>query len=305
MMATLSTMTERVFSRIEDAAFLDGPADVIGSWGSAVFRPGWFKDALSGTGTGHPLHPALVVLPLGSWAGAVYLDLRGDPSDGAAARRLLAVGNLAALPAALTGASDWVDTQGAERRVGLVHAALNYTALALMAASWLARRRGRHGTGTWTALAGLGTVTASASLGGHLAHARGVGVDTTAFQVAPGDWVDVAAVEEVGSTEPIGVDAGGVPVLLIRHDGRLRALADRCTHRGGPLHEGQVTDGCVTCPWHHSRFRLSDGAIVQGPATRPQLVYEVRTVEGRVQVRRPDEPGSLRKNPVTARSLRS
>ena len=44
-------------------------------------------------------------------------------------------------------------------------------------------------------------------------------------------------------------------------------LADRCSHAAGSLSEGQVTDGCVTCPWHGSVFRLSDGWNIDGPAT--------------------------------------
>ena len=54
------------------------------------------------------------------------------------------------------------------------------------------------------------------------------------------------------------------------------AIGDRCSHRGGPLHEGTIDDGCVTCPWHDSQFRTTDGAVVRGPATSPQPCYEVR-----------------------------
>jgi nitrite reductase/ring-hydroxylating ferredoxin subunit len=63
------------------------------------------------------------------------------------------------------------------------------------------------------------------------------------------------------------------------------ALADRCSHRGGPLHQGRVHDGQVTCPWHQSTFRLDDGSIVQGSATAPQPCYDVRLRGGAVEVR--------------------
>jgi nitrite reductase/ring-hydroxylating ferredoxin subunit len=87
-------------------------------------------------------------------------------------------------------------------------------------------------------------------------------------------------------------------VLLTREPGgKVVAMADRCTHRGGPLHEGWLEDGCVVCPWHESAFDL-DGAVVRGPATRPQLVYETLERDGQVLVRFPDEPRSLRTNPV-------
>jgi nitrite reductase/ring-hydroxylating ferredoxin subunit/uncharacterized membrane protein len=268
----------------------------VGKW----VKPGPIKNVLSGTGTGHPAHPILILLPLGSWASAFFLDFIGPRDEGTAtaARRLIVIGNVAALPTALTGLSDWADTQGAERRVGLVHAALNVTALGLFTGSAVARKAEVRGAGFVTAALGMGLVSASGWLGGHLAYARGVGTDTTAFEVAPSDWTDVAAAADV-SDKPLNVDAGGVAVLLIRDNGEVRALSDRCTHRGGPLHEGKIQDGCVECPWHGSRFRLTDGQIARGPATRPQRAFEVRTVEGRIQVRPAPDPGSLRTEPVT------
>jgi nitrite reductase/ring-hydroxylating ferredoxin subunit len=75
-------------------------------------------------------------------------------------------------------------------------------------------------------------------------------------------------------------------VLLVRSGGAVLALSDRCSHRGGPLHEGELVDGCVQCPWHGSRFVLADGSVARGPASRPQPAYETRVVAGRVQVRR-------------------
>jgi nitrite reductase/ring-hydroxylating ferredoxin subunit len=78
---------------------------------------------------------------------------------------------------------------------------------------------------------------------------------------------------------------GGALVLVVAQGEQLHALADRCSHRGGPLHEGDIAEGCVTCPWHGSVFRLVDGEIERGPATQPQPVYEARVVDGSVQVR--------------------
>jgi nitrite reductase/ring-hydroxylating ferredoxin subunit len=135
-------------------------------------------------------------------------------------------------------------------------------------------------------------------LGGHLAYALGVGVDTTAFQTLPEEWTDACAEADLPDGRGMRVDVAGVPVLLARHAGRIVALADRCTHRGGPLHDGELADGCVTCPWHHSRFALDDGTVRAGPATRPQPTLEVRIESGRVQVRRPGEQRALRTNPI-------
>ena len=91
-----------------------------------------------------------------------------------------------------------------------------------------------------------------------------------------------------------------MPLLLTRDTaGTVVVMADRCSHRGGPLHEGDLEDGCVVCPWHDSAFAL-DGSVVRGPATRPQQTYEVEVRTGEIFVRCADEPRTLRTNPVGA-----
>jgi nitrite reductase/ring-hydroxylating ferredoxin subunit/uncharacterized membrane protein len=292
----LSTKLDKIAERLERASMLDKPSDVLADWVRRLVPEGPVADAASGTPLGHPLHPLLVTVPIGSWVAASYLDLTGG--DAKAAQRLVGLGNLAAVPTALTGANDWLSTVEGERRVGFAHALLNYTALGLYTGSWLARRRGRRVKGAALALVGAGVLSASGWLGGHLSYALGVGVDTTAFQQLPTDWTDAGSEAELRAEVPTAVDVAGVPVLLIRHQGALLALADRCTHRGGPLHEGEIRDGCVICPWHNSTFALADGSIAAGPATRPQPVFDVRVVDGRVQVRRSDEPRGLRTNPI-------
>jgi nitrite reductase/ring-hydroxylating ferredoxin subunit/uncharacterized membrane protein len=288
---------EELVNRIESAEALDGAA----AFGATALRKvlpqeGPLTDLLSGTPIGHPAHPALVLAPIGAWISATVLDLTGG--DARAARRLVAVGNLTAVPAALTGANDWLTTKAAERRVGLVHAGLNYTALTLQLLSSRARRRGHRLRGAALSLTATSIVAASGWIGGHLAYALGVGVDTTVFEQFPADWTDVAAEDEIPAAGAVMREAGGVPVLLTRVDGAVTAIADRCSHRGGPLHEGEIANGCVTCPWHGSTFRLADGSVLAGPASRPQPAFEVRVAEARVAVRRSAEPRSLRTNPV-------
>jgi nitrite reductase/ring-hydroxylating ferredoxin subunit/uncharacterized membrane protein len=292
----LSTTLDSIADRLERASVLDKPSDVVASVVRKLIPAGPVGDAASGTPIGHPLHPLLIAMPIGSWVAASYLDFTAG--DAKAAQRLVGLGNLAAVPTALTGANDWLSTTGGERRVGLTHALLNFTALGLYTSSWLARRKGHRVKGAALALVGAGVLSASGWLGGHLSYALGVGVDTTAFQQLPTDWTDACAESEVQAEVPTAVEVDGVPVLLIRHEGRLLALADRCTHRGGPLHEGEIRNGCVICPWHQSSFALVDGSIASGPASRPQPALDVQVVSGRVQVRRSDEPRGLRTNPV-------
>ncbi len=288
-------LLENLVDRIEGNAALDTPAGALSGVLSKVIRPGAVEDTLSGTPLGHPLHPLLVAVPIGAWSSSLLLDAVGD-DDGA--RRLVGLGLVSVLPTAASGASDWLSTEGAEKRVGLVHALINYGAIGMYAASWFARRAGRRATGIGFSVAGASLLSAGGYLGGHLAYAQGVGVDTTAFQQYPQDWTDAFAVDDLpGEDELASAQVAGVPVLVTLRAGRPVVMADRCTHRGAPLHEGQVVDGCVVCPWHDSAFSLDDGSVQGGPASRPQPLLDSRVHEGRLQVRRA-EKRSLRSNPT-------
>jgi nitrite reductase/ring-hydroxylating ferredoxin subunit/uncharacterized membrane protein len=248
------------------------------------------RSLLPGTALGHPLHPMLVTGPLGCWVGAFAADLLGEPR---AARKLTGAGVLLAGPAIATGLSDWAETTGAERRTGFVHLTANTVALALYFSSWRARRNGSHLKGV--ALGALGAAAASSAgwLGGHLAYGMGVGVDTTAFDGGPDEWTLVVRDPE----NPRSGSVAGVALVIIEDGGQTYVLADRCTHRGGPLSEGSIVDGCVVCPWHCSRFSLVTGTVVAGPAVARQPTYESRQGAEGLFVRR-REQRSLRTNPV-------
>jgi nitrite reductase/ring-hydroxylating ferredoxin subunit/uncharacterized membrane protein len=291
-------IAEELLDRIERARALDSWASGAAAVWSRVLAPRRFRDILSGRQLGHPLHPAAVLLPAGAFLSATALDVSGDRELRPAARRLVGFGLLAAAPTILAGWSDWLDTEQAERRVGLVHATTNALGVTAYGVSWWRRRRG--GSGRGAGLAGAAVLGIGGWLGGHLAYAQGVGVDTTAFQSGPTSWTDVAAASTV--TEGLRqIEVGGIAILLTRVDGQLVALEDRCTHRGGPLSDGTRDGDCVVCPWHGSRFALATGEARLGPATRPQPRYEVREKAGRVEIRR-DEPRALRVNPVRASS---
>jgi nitrite reductase/ring-hydroxylating ferredoxin subunit/uncharacterized membrane protein len=269
--------------RIERATGLDGAAKALEGLADPPTRVPAVKKLLSGTWLGHRLHPLLVTVPIGAWTGASVLDLL--PGEERSADAMVALGVAAAVPTAASGLSDWVDTAPREKRVGLVHATANSIALTCYVASLVARARGRRRAGRLLALAGLGSVSVGGYLGGHLSYVQGVGVDRRAFMPFPGDWTPTVHESQITDGTPHTVTAGDLPVLLYREDGRLHALAAQCVHAGGPLGAGTVADGCVTCPWHGSTFRLTDGAVVRAPAAAPQPVLEVRVREGVVEVR--------------------
>ncbi len=279
---------------------MDRVADPLSSGLHRILRPGALVDVLSGRPLGHPAHPALVSAPIGCWTGALVADFAGEAR---ASRVLTGIGVLFALPVAATGASDWVDTTGAERRVGTVHLGANVAATALYAGSWWARRRGLQPLGVSLGLAGAAVAIAAGGLGGHLAYALGVGVDTNAFFGGPKEWTKMED-QRTGSGPIEQATAAGVSVAVVKPDDSAddsvalpRVLANRCSHRGGPLADGRLADGCLQCPWHGSAFDVNTGEVRRGPATMPQPVYQVRLHRGTLQVRR-DEPRSLRVNPV-------
>jgi nitrite reductase/ring-hydroxylating ferredoxin subunit/uncharacterized membrane protein len=242
------------------------------------------KDLLSGTWLGHPLHPPLTDVVIGTWTSALLLDLLGGERSEEAADSLVAAGIIAAVPTAAAGLSDWAELRGESRRVGLVHALGNATALLLHVFSLAARRRGDRSNAIGLSMFGYAIASGSAWLGGHLSFARGVGVNQTAFDGAPKEWTRVLDEADLKEGELVGGRVDTLSVLLLQKGERLYALDDRCSHRGCSLHEGTLNDDSVTCPCHGSTFRF-DGTIVKGPATSPQPVFDVRNNDGKVEIR--------------------
>ncbi|MFE5836550.1 Rieske 2Fe-2S domain-containing protein [Arthrobacter sp. NPDC056493] len=271
---------------IEHFDRLDGVASALSTAVGKAVQPRPVRNTLSGTSLGHPLHPVLTDFPIGAWTMATVLDAVGGPAAEPAADILVAVGIATAVPTAAAGLNDWSDTQGKSRRVGLVHAVANGTALCLFSSSAVARATGSRAVGKTLGLAGFGVLMFGGFLGGHLVFGNTVNVNKTAGRTGPRDWTPVLAESELADGEHRKVDAGKVSVLLYRFGSGILALDSVCSHMGGPLEKGTIADGCVTCPWHGSTFRLGNGHIVRGPATTPQPSYEARVNDGQVEVRR-------------------
>jgi nitrite reductase/ring-hydroxylating ferredoxin subunit len=91
---------------------------------------------------------------------------------------------------------------------------------------------------------------------------------------------------ELRGSEMHAVEMDGVTVLLSRSEtGEVCAIANTCTHRGGPLAEGERMGDTVICPWHGSEFDLCSGEVKRGPATEPQQRFEIRGREGKIEIR--------------------
>ncbi len=272
--------------RLEATDAIDRVAGPVHGKVTAILPSGPVKDVLHGVWLGHPLHPALTDLPIGFWTSAFVLDLAGGRKARPAADALVGIGVATALPTAITGLADWSDLDQPERRSGIVHAAANVTATALYGLSFLARRRGHRVGGVALGLVGAAAATAGGFLGGHLAYRRAAGVSRAAAAPAPAGWTEIQADGALTKDQPTLAHLDGEPLVAAEGDDGPVALFDRCSHLGGPLHEGVLVDGCVRCPWHGSTFRMDDGTVVRGPATATQPAYELRIDGDRIQARR-------------------
>jgi nitrite reductase/ring-hydroxylating ferredoxin subunit len=242
-------------------------------------RPGPLRDALHGVWLGHPLHPVLVQVPAGTWLSASFLDLW--PGNAAASRRLVTAGLAASVPAALAGTADWSELHEQQMRVGIVHALANSAAVGLYAASLAFPARARL-----LRAGGLAATTAGGLLGGHLSFRQSAGAnqaEPVPHLTQPG-WHDLRSAAGLPDRKPVRQLLGDVPLVIVREGRDVHVLADRCSHLSGPLSDGDYNDGCLTCPWHGSSFRLSDGSVARGPATAPQPAFETRIVDGIIQV---------------------
>src|SRR6476659_3128820 len=215
---------QQTVRRLERLEALDKVArPLAGTVGRAV-RPRMVRNLLSGTYLGEPQHPVLTDLPIGAWVMAALRDAAGGPAGERAADLLVAAGVVAAVPTAAAGLNDWSDTAGPQTRVGLVHAAVNTTALSLYLASVVAGARGRRRGGKALGLTGLGVLPGGGYLGGRLCFVMGVDVNRTAWEQRPDQWTQVLADTELADGEHRKANAGGVPVLLYRIAGTVYAL---------------------------------------------------------------------------------
>ncbi len=272
---------------------LDQAAEQLQRWLRAAVSQGGTsarsaKNLLNGIWLGHPLHPALTDVPLGAWSAAMLMDLIGVRRGADAA---IAIGTLSAVPTAMAGMADWADTEGRQRRIGLVHGLLNSLALSCFVGSMLARRSDARRLGIGLSTLGLGIASLSAWLGGELVYRWGTGVSRNAWSPSIEKFQAVARLDslEEGRLARGEVEADGqkLPLVLLRRGRQVFALSGTCSHWGGPLWEGSLVDeDCVECPWHASQFSLRDGSVRQGPATTAQPRFETRIRNGNVEVRR-------------------
>lgn len=261
-------------------------------WLSALFRPiRPIRDLLSGVWLGHPLHAAVTDVPIGTLFLVIVFDVTGAP---AAADLALVATLVFMLAAAATGAADYVDTDGAARVRATLHSSLMVIALVFVVGS-LILRAGDPVDRTIPAIISLVAfllLAAGAFVGGDVVYVFGNMVSRHAFRGAGAKWIkldlgDLPDLMSIPEATPTKARAGINDLVLVRSGETVHVLHAVCAHAGGPLPQGTVVDGCIQCPWHGARYRLTDGRVQRGPAVYDQPSYEIRPAEsGGYEVRR-------------------
>lgn len=277
--------------RLENAGQLDPVVNAVRNIVRAALGSQRVRDALHGVWLGHPLHPPLTDVPIGTWTAAAILDAL--PGTGAASATLIAAGCVGAVPTIMAGWTDWADLHPQQQRVGLVHAAAGAGAFSCYVASLAARAKGSSLRGKAWAYAGFALMGAAGYLGGHLAFRQAAGVNhvESVPHLFPEGWQEIGRFDDLPDGELVERSVDGVGLLVVRRGQHVDVLANMCSHLAAPLSEGSFMaedgQGCVVCPWHGSAFRLSDGAVVHGPATAPMPRFETRVVDGALEVMLP------------------
>jgi nitrite reductase/ring-hydroxylating ferredoxin subunit/uncharacterized membrane protein len=285
--APLLSRPAALAERIERAHVLDPAVHGLSDTVVRALPAGARTDALHGVPFGHP---ALVRLPLGCWTSAVLLE--AFPGTERASGLLIAAGIAGTAPAAATGLADWSALHRDQQRVGLVHALCQTSAATLFVGSLAVRAGGRAGYGRLLSASGLAVATIGSYLGGHLALRLGAGTSHAeqVSHLAGLGWHDLCDVGDLPDRRPVRRQLGYLSLLVYRAGSEVSVLSDRCSHLGGPLHQGRIVVerglSCVACPWHGSTFAVADGTVVHGPATARQPSFETRVTDsGRVELR--------------------
>ena len=246
-------------------------------------------DLLHGKFLGHPLHPLLTDLTIGSWTLGFMYDLLalipGTTHLRRTADRLTIMGLLTAMPTALTGIADYAAIKQDATKYGAAHGLLNGIAVLCYSRSAMARLTGNRSRAFFYAMLGFGVIMLSSWLGGDLVYRHRVGVNHVP-ETQLDEWTAVMPVADLAEGDPVKVEVDDVPVLLFRRDDEVYAINAVCSHAGGPLQDGRVMDEfCIECPWHHSIFDMRDGHVVHSPATFKQTKYAVRIRDEQIEVR--------------------
>lgn len=115
---------------------------------------------------------------------------------------------------------------------------------------------------------------------------------------AKDEFVDVCGVDEIPDTRACITTLSGERVAVFKYDGKVSAVSNVCQHQNGPLGEGKIIDGCITCPWHGFQYTPDSGAA-PAPFTEKVPTFNVKVENGRVLVNPRPNPAGTRVEPVS------
>jgi nitrite reductase/ring-hydroxylating ferredoxin subunit len=111
------------------------------------------------------------------------------------------------------------------------------------------------------------------------------------------EWVDACAVNQIPEKRARCQLIAGERVAIFRYDGMISCVSNVCQHQNGPLSEGRIVDGCITCPWHGYQYQPDSGQSPP-PFTERIPTFDVRVEGGRVLVRAAPNPAGTRTEPA-------
>lgn len=272
------------------------------------------KHLLQGRPLGHPLHPILNHFPIALFVSSLLFDAAtllgyGGNAFVLAAFYTMILGVVTGVLAALTGLADYVDIRVDHpgKRNATLHMGLNLTMLVLYAVNLNLRNADLGAGGTpllpfLLSLAGVVIIGVSGYLGGKLVYDDGVGIGrhlrradappqtikVLSSRANADGFVPVADEGRIGDGETLRVQVDRTVMAIVKLEGKTYAFQEFCTHRFGPLSEGNFHDHQVQCPWHRSCFDVRTGKVTQGPAKVDLNVYESKVEGGKILVRMPD-----------------
>ena len=97
-------------------------------------------------------------------------------------------------------------------------------------------------------------------------------------------FVKVAKTEDVVPGQGKMVEVSGKKIALFNLEGTYYAIDDTCTHKGGPLSEGELSGKEVTCPWHGAVYDVTTGEVLGPPAPKGVSRYNVRVSGENIEV---------------------
>jgi Ferredoxin subunits of nitrite reductase and ring-hydroxylating dioxygenases len=272
----------------------NGTAGVVDSIYRGLGKPGKaLQNLLNGSWLGHSLHPVLTDVVVGGFTMLIVLDLVSlifGANFRDASLIILGLSILAGLGAILSGLTDYKDTAtGDERNVATLHGWTNIISIVVYSVAFFVRLGDGVVTGQILSIIGYLIISFGAFIGGHVVFKYGYMVNYNAFSKGrrAREFTAILLAAELPENAPTRALLGATALVLVRRGDLVYALKQTCSHAGGPLAEGTLVGDTIVCPWHASAFRLSDGAVRQGPASTRQIAYRARIADGQVEVEGP------------------